>query len=53
MTQAPNLYRCDFDGELLRDRDIAKHLGHKVKFAHHGSFIEWIKIQYWKLTGGL
>lgn len=55
MNQSPLLYRCQYDEELLREKDVlsSKHAGHRVRFATTGSILEWVKIQYWKLTGGL
>lgn len=55
MNQAPVLYRCQNDEELLREKDIASgaHAGHRIRLATTGTVWEWIKIQYWKLTGGL
>ena len=55
MTQSPNLYRCDFDDKLLRERDIAdgKHVGHRIHYARKGDVWDWLLIQYWKLTNQL
>jgi hypothetical protein len=50
-----NLYRCDFDDKLLREKDIAsgKHAGHRIYYARRGDVWDWLLVQYWKLTGGL
>lgn len=48
----PALFRCEYDGKLLRRSDIVKGkcLGHTVKLARQGSIIEWLIALYWKLT---
>ena len=49
------LYRCVQDERLLRPSDIAqgKCLGHQIKLATTGTFLEWVKVAFWKLTGGM
>lgn len=53
MNQSQPLYRCELDGKLLREKDIftGKCLGHRVKLAGQGTFLEWLIVKYWKLTG--
>lgn len=50
----PLLYRCSC-GNILRLGDIAKGVcvGHKVSFLGEGTFLEWLKVMYWQLTGRL
>ena len=49
------LYRCVQDGRLLRRSDVTRGecLGHQIKMATTGNFLEWLQVQYWKLTGAL
>ena len=53
-TTLPPLYRCNC-GRLLRKGDIFKGVcnGHQVHHATTGSFIEWVLVKWWKLTGRL
>ena len=50
-----NLYRCVQDGRLLRKSDVTRGecLGHQIKLATTGTFLEWVKVALWKLTGGM
>lgn len=56
-TTLPLLYRCGNRGcaKLLRQRDISKGvcLGHHVFLASDGTFLEWLKVKFWTLTGTL
>lgn len=49
------LFRCRADGSLLRRSDIAKGkcLGHSVVMASECSFIEYLKVKWWMITGSL
>ena len=49
------LYRCVQDGRLLRRSEVTRGvcLGHQIKLATTGSLLEWIRVQFWKLTGAL
>ena len=49
------LFRCEEDKKLLRKSDCLKGacLGHKLKPATDGSVFEWVRVQFWKLTGQL
>ena len=50
-----SLYRCEQDGRLLRRLDVARGecLGHRLKLVTQGNFLEWLRVQYWKLTDAI
>jgi hypothetical protein len=55
MQQARFLYRCLTDQSLLRESDISNGEcnGHRVILASGGSFLEWLKVQWWKIKGDI
>ncbi len=49
------LFRCQNCDKLVLRADVMRGacLGHSLKLASKGSLLEWIRVQFWKLTGRL
>ena len=49
------LFRCQNCDALVPKKNLlyGAHLGHSLKLADKGSLLEWIRVQFWKLTGRL
>lgn len=49
------LFRCLNCDKIVTKKSLLNGacLGHSLKLADKGSLLEWIRVQFWKLTGKL
>ena len=54
-TQESRIFRCISERILLKESDLAKGkcAGHRIQQIAHGNLLDWLQVNWWRVTGQL